>query len=82
MFHNDCVKSFVSSHSREELEKVHAGVVSRLEEVAELLALDTSNLRTKTVLGALLTIYAHCRDIVRDLLLKNTFSAEDFEWTR
>ncbi|KAF6274521.1 dynein axonemal heavy chain 14 [Rhinolophus ferrumequinum] len=82
MFYNDCVRSFMSSHSREELEKVHAGMLCGLEEVAELVVLDTNNSRTKTVLGALLTLYVHCRDIVRDLLLKNICNAEDFEWTR
>ncbi|XP_016076637.1 PREDICTED: dynein heavy chain 14, axonemal [Miniopterus natalensis] len=82
IFYNECVKSFASSHSREELEKVHAGIICHLEEVAELVVLDSSNSRTKIVLGALVTIYVHCRDIVRDLLLKNIFNAEDFEWTR
>nr|KAF6395182.1 dynein axonemal heavy chain 14 [Rousettus aegyptiacus] len=82
MFYNDCVKSFVSSHSRGQLEKVHADTMRRLEEVAELVGLDTNNSRTKTVLGALLSLCVHCRDIVRDLLLKNIFNAEDFEWTR
>nr|XP_031294136.1 dynein heavy chain 14, axonemal [Camelus dromedarius] len=82
MFYNDCIKSFMSSHSREEVEKVHAGMLRHLEEAAELVVLDASNSRTKTVLGALLTLYVHCRDIVRDLLLKGIFNAEDFEWTR
>ncbi|ELK08885.1 Dynein heavy chain 14, axonemal [Pteropus alecto] len=82
MFYNDCVKSFVSSHPREQLEKVHADTIRRLEEVAEMVGLDTNNSRTKTVLGALLSLCVHCRDIVRDLLLKNIFNAEDFEWTR
>ncbi|XP_036133659.1 dynein heavy chain 14, axonemal-like [Molossus molossus] len=82
IFYNDCVESFVSSHAKEELEKVHAGIMHHLDEVAKLVVLDTSNTRTKTVLGALFTIYVHCRDIVRDLLLKNIFNAEDFEWTR
>ncbi|XP_074241361.1 dynein axonemal heavy chain 14 isoform X3 [Saimiri boliviensis] len=82
MFYNDCIKSFVSSHSREKLEKVHAGLICHLEEVAELVVLDTSNSRTKAVLEALLTLYVHCRDIVINLLLKNIFNAEDFEWTR
>lgn len=82
MFYNDCVKSFVSSHSRAELEKVHAGVIRHLEEIAGLAALDTSNTRTQAVLGALLTLCVHCRDIVRDLLLKDISSEGDFEWTR
>ncbi|XP_054432748.1 dynein axonemal heavy chain 14 [Pteronotus mesoamericanus] len=82
IFYNDCVKSFVSSHSREEVQKVHAGIICHLGETAELVVLDTSNARMKTVLGALLTLYVHCRDIVSDLLLKNIFSAQDFEWTR
>uniref|UniRef100_A0A8D0YMW3 AAA+ ATPase domain-containing protein n=1 Tax=Sus scrofa TaxID=9823 RepID=A0A8D0YMW3_PIG len=82
MFYNDCIKSFVSSHAEEEVEKVHAGIIHHLEEVAELVVLDSSNTRTKAVLGALLTLYVHCRDIVRDLLLKSIFNAEDFEWTR
>ncbi|XP_006742450.1 dynein heavy chain 14, axonemal-like, partial [Leptonychotes weddellii] len=82
MFYNDCIKSFVSSHSRAELEKVHAGVIHHLEEIAELVALDTNNSRTQVVLGALLTLRVHCRDIVRDLLLKGISSAGDFEWTR
>ncbi|XP_054190338.1 dynein axonemal heavy chain 14 isoform X15 [Homo sapiens] len=82
MFYNDCVKSFVSSYSREKLEKVHAGLMCHLEEVADLVVLDTSNSRTKAILGALLILYVHCRDIVINLLLKNIFNAEDFEWTR
>ncbi|XP_077934784.1 dynein axonemal heavy chain 14 [Halichoerus grypus] len=82
MFYNDCIKSFMSSHSRAELEKVHAGVIHHLEEIAELVALDTNNSRTQVVLGALLTLCVHCRDIVRDLLLKGISSAGDFEWTR
>lgn len=44
--------------------------------------MDTSNARTKVVLGALITLYVHCKDIVSDLLLKNIFNDEDFEWTR
>ncbi|XP_060048420.1 dynein axonemal heavy chain 14 isoform X2 [Erinaceus europaeus] len=82
MFFDDCIKSFVSSHSREELEKVHIGMLSRLEEIADLVVRGSSNMRTKAVLGALLTLDSHCRDIVRDLLLKNIFNVEDFEWTR
>uniref|UniRef100_A0A2K6F430 Dynein axonemal heavy chain 14 n=1 Tax=Propithecus coquereli TaxID=379532 RepID=A0A2K6F430_PROCO len=82
MFFDDCIKSFGSSHSKEELESVHAGVICHLEEVAGLVVLDTSNSRTKAVLGALLTLYVHCRDIVINLLLKNIFNEEDFEWTR
>ncbi|XP_011359187.1 dynein heavy chain 14, axonemal [Pteropus vampyrus] len=39
MFYNDCVKSFVSSHPREQLEKVHADTIRRLEEVAEMVGL-------------------------------------------
>ncbi|KAM5238846.1 dynein axonemal heavy chain 14 [Ctenodactylus gundi] len=82
MFYNDCIKSFVSSRSREQLEKVHAGVLRLLEEAAEQVAQNTGNTRTQAVLGAVLTLYVHCRDIVFDLLLKNISSAEDFEWTR
>lgn len=82
MFYNDCIKSFVSSHSRAELEMVHASVIRHLEEIAELVALDTNNSRTQVVLGALLTLCVHCRDIMRDLLLKGISSAGDFEWTR
>ncbi|XP_069879248.1 LOW QUALITY PROTEIN: dynein axonemal heavy chain 14 [Dipodomys merriami] len=82
MFHNDCIRSFVSSNPREELEKVHVAVIWHLKEVAELIGLNTSNSRTKTVLEALLTHYVHSRDIVMDLLLKNIFNAEDFEWSR
>ena len=82
MFYNDCVQSFVSSHPREELGRVHAGVLRHLEETAELVVLGTGNARTKTVLGALLALHVHCRDIVGDLLLKSIFRAEDFEWTR
>ncbi|KAM6217436.1 dynein axonemal heavy chain 14 [Rhynchocyon petersi] len=82
MFYNDCVKSFVSPHSKENLEKVHLGVLRYLEEVADLIELNMSNSRTKSVLGALVTLYVYCRDIVTSLLLKNIFSAVDFEWTR
>uniref|UniRef100_A0A8C5LFK9 Dynein, axonemal, heavy chain 14 n=1 Tax=Jaculus jaculus TaxID=51337 RepID=A0A8C5LFK9_JACJA len=82
MFHNDCVNSFTGSHSRKELEEVHAGVVYCLGEVSKLVVQTTNNARTKTVLGGLLTLYVYSRDIVTDLLLKNIFSAEDFEWTR
>ena len=82
IFYNDCIKSFVSSHPKKELEKVHAHMIHHLEEVAELVVLDTHNSRAKVVLGALLTLYVHCRDTVRDLLLKSIFNADDFEWTR
>uniref|UniRef100_A0A8C9K0H7 Dynein axonemal heavy chain 14 n=1 Tax=Panthera tigris altaica TaxID=74533 RepID=A0A8C9K0H7_PANTA len=82
MFSNDCIRSFASSRSREELEKVRAGLMGQLEEISELVALDCGNARTKAVLGALLTLYVHCRDIVGDVLLKGVFSADDFEWTR
>ncbi|XP_077659064.1 dynein axonemal heavy chain 14 [Urocitellus parryii] len=82
MFYNDCIKSFMSSHSKEKLEQVHSNVMCHLEEAAELVVLNTNTSRTKTALGAFLTLYVHCRDIVMDLLLKNVFNAEDFEWTR
>lgn len=82
MFSNDCIRSFASSRSREELEKVRAGLMGQLEEISELVALGRGNARTKAVLGALLTLYVHCRDIVGDLLLTGVFSADDFEWTR
>ncbi|EPQ07948.1 Dynein heavy chain 6, axonemal [Myotis brandtii] len=82
IFYNDCTKSFVSSDPREGLEKAHADLIQHLEQIAELVVLDTSNARTKVVLGALITLYVHCKDIVSDLLLKNIFNAEDFEWTR
>jgi hypothetical protein len=82
MFYNDCIKSFESSHSKEELEKVHIDVMNHLKEIAELVVINTSNLRAKSVLEALLTLYVYCRDIVVDLLLKDIFHAEDFEWTR
>ncbi|KAG8519328.1 Dynein heavy chain 2, axonemal, partial [Galemys pyrenaicus] len=82
MFFNDCIKSFLSPHSREELKNVHAHVLCHLEEVAVLVVLESSDSRAKVVLGALLTLYVYCRDIVKNLLLKNILSAEDFEWTR
>uniref|UniRef100_A0A4W2H6H3 Dynein axonemal heavy chain 14 n=1 Tax=Bos indicus x Bos taurus TaxID=30522 RepID=A0A4W2H6H3_BOBOX len=82
IFYNDCIKSFVSSHPKKEVEKVHAHMIHHLEEVAELVVLDTHNSRAKVVLGALLTLYVHCRDTVRNLLLKSIFNADDFEWTR
>ncbi|XP_004692998.1 PREDICTED: dynein heavy chain 14, axonemal [Condylura cristata] len=82
MFFNDCVKSFFNSHSREDLENVHAGLICRIEEIAALVLLDSSNSRAKAVVGALLTLYVYCRDIVKNLLLKNIFNVEDFEWTR
>ncbi|ELK32136.1 Dynein heavy chain 14, axonemal [Myotis davidii] len=82
MFYNDCTKSFTSSDPREGLEKAHADLIQHLEQIAGLVVLDTSNARTKVVLGALITLYVHCKDIVSDLLLKNIFNAEDFEWTR
>ncbi|XP_051041734.1 dynein axonemal heavy chain 14 [Phodopus roborovskii] len=82
MFYNDCMKSFMSSNSREKLEAVHASVLGRIEDLAMLVTLNTNNLRTKVMLAAMLTISVHCRDIVTDLLAKNISSAEDFEWTR
>ncbi|XP_035872076.1 dynein heavy chain 14, axonemal [Phyllostomus discolor] len=82
MFYNDCVTSFGSSHPREELERTLERILGRLEETAELVVLGSGNTRTKTALGALLTLHVHCRDVVRGLLLKGVFSAEDFEWTR
>ncbi|XP_062066750.1 dynein axonemal heavy chain 14-like [Lepus europaeus] len=80
IFYDDCIKSFTSSQSREALENVHAGVLGHLEEAAELL--DTSNAQTRAVLGALLILYVHCRDVVRNLLLQDTCKQDDFEWTR
>ncbi|KAM5302059.1 dynein axonemal heavy chain 14 [Glossophaga mutica] len=82
MFHNDCVSSFVSPHPQEELQRVHAGVLGRLEEAAALVAQGSGNARARAVLGALLTLHVHCRDVARGLLLRSVFSAEDFEWTR
>nr|KAF6302477.1 dynein axonemal heavy chain 14 [Pipistrellus kuhlii] len=82
IFYNDCTRSFASSQPREELEEVHASLVRHLGQISELVVLDTSNARTKAVLGALITLYVHCKDIVQDLLNKSVFSEEDFEWTR
>ncbi|XP_042636359.1 dynein axonemal heavy chain 14 [Orycteropus afer afer] len=82
MFYNDCIKSFMSSHSKEDLEKVLVGVLGILEEITDLIVLDINNSRKKAVLGSLLILYVHCRDIVRNLLSKNIFNGEDFEWTR
>lgn len=82
MFYDDCVKSFGSSHPRAGLERALAGVLGRLEEAAELVVLGSGSPRTKTALGALLTLHVHCRDVVRRLLLRSVSSAEDFEWTR
>nr|XP_051677372.1 dynein axonemal heavy chain 14 isoform X4 [Oryctolagus cuniculus] len=80
IFYDDCIKSFASAQSREALENIHAGVLGRLEEAAELL--DTSNAQTRAVLGALLILYVHCRDVVRSLLLQDICKEDDFEWTR
>lgn len=82
MFCSDCIKSFMSYHPKEALEKVRAGVLGRVEQLAELMLRDACNSRRKAVLGALLILYVHCRDLVINLLLKNVFTAEDFEWSR
>ncbi|XP_058525212.1 dynein axonemal heavy chain 14 isoform X2 [Ochotona princeps] len=82
MFCSDCIKSFMSYQPKEALEKVRAGVLDRLEQLAELMLRDACNSRRKAVLGALLILYVHCRDLVINLLLKNVFKAEDFEWSR
>jgi dynein heavy chain, axonemal len=36
----------------------------------------------RTLLGALLTIDVHARDVTRQLLAKNTKSLTDFDWTK
>ncbi|XP_040848561.1 dynein heavy chain 14, axonemal-like [Ochotona curzoniae] len=82
MFCSDCIKSFMSYHPKEALEKVRAGVLGRVEQLAELMLRDACNSRRKAVLGALLILYVHCRDLVINLLLRNVFKAEDFEWSR
>lgn len=82
MFSSDCIRSFASPRSREALEEVRATLMGRLEEITELVALGAGGARTKAVLGALLTLYVHCRDTVGGLLLKGVLSADDFEWTR
>nr|XP_042114676.1 dynein axonemal heavy chain 14 isoform X2 [Peromyscus maniculatus bairdii] len=82
MFYNDCVKGLISSNSREKLEAVHKNLLGQMNNLAVLVTLNTSNLRTKAMLAAVLTISVHCRDVVTDLLAKNISSAEDFEWTR
>lgn len=82
MFYNDCLNSFISYNPREKLEAVHARVLHHLRNIAVLVTLNTSNPRTKTMLAATIIIYVHCRDILADMLAKNIFSAQDFEWTR
>ncbi|ERE72969.1 dynein heavy chain 14, axonemal-like protein [Cricetulus griseus] len=82
MFYNDCMKGFMSSNVRKSLEAVHANVLCHMEDLVVLVTLNAGKFRTKVMLAAMLTITAHCRDIVTDLLAKNICSAEDFEWTR
>uniref|UniRef100_A0A8I6AN36 Dynein axonemal heavy chain 14 n=1 Tax=Rattus norvegicus TaxID=10116 RepID=A0A8I6AN36_RAT len=82
MFYNDCLKGFMSYNPREKLEAVHARVLHQLDDIAMLVTQNTSNLRTKTMLAATLIIYVHCRDILTDLLVKNIFNMQDFEWCR
>ncbi|XP_028903273.1 dynein heavy chain 14, axonemal isoform X3 [Ornithorhynchus anatinus] len=82
MFNKDCVKSFQSSNPKKELEKVHAELVNHLEKLADLGVSDNLHFRTKTTLEALLTLYVHCRDILTDLIHKQIFKLNDFEWTR
>lgn len=82
MFCSNRIKSFMSYHPKEALEKVRAGVLGRVEQLAELMLRDACNSRRKAVLGALLILYVHCRDLVINLLLRNVFKAEDFEWSR
>lgn len=82
MFCSDCIKSFMSYQPKEALEKVRAGVLGRVEQLAELMLRDACNSRRKAVLGALLILHVHCRDLVINLLLRNVFKAEDFEWSR
>ncbi|XP_031192756.1 dynein heavy chain 14, axonemal isoform X3 [Mastomys coucha] len=82
MFYNNCLKGFMSYNPRESLEAVHAYVLRHLEDIAVLVAENTSNSRTKTMLASTMIIYVHCRDIMTNMLVKNIFSAQDFEWTR
>lgn len=82
MFDIDCIISFMSFYLRKELEKVYVGLICRLEEIVELVVLDISNFRIRVVFGVLFIFYVYCRDRVRDLLFKNIFSVEDFEWIR
>ncbi|XP_038617180.1 dynein heavy chain 14, axonemal [Tachyglossus aculeatus] len=82
MFNKDCVKSFQSSNPKKELEKVHAELVNHLEKLADLGVSDNLHFRTKTTLEALLTLYVHCRDILTDLIHRQIFKLNDFEWTR
>ena len=73
-----------TDHHKDKSRKAHlfqSGFSSPVSH-AELVVLDTHNSRAKVVLGALLTLYVHCRDTVRNLLLKSIFNADDFEWTR
>lgn len=72
----------MSYNPREKLEAVHARVLHQLDDIAMLVTQNTSNLRTKTMLAATLIIYVHCRDILTDLLVKNIFNMQDFEWCR
>nr|XP_048295519.1 dynein axonemal heavy chain 14 [Myodes glareolus] len=81
MFYSYCMKGFMSSNPREKLAVAHARVLSQMEDLGALVTLNTSNLRTKAMLAAMLTISVYCRDIVTDLLDKNISSAEDFDWT-
>lgn len=82
IFYNDCLNSFISYNPREKLEAVHARVLHNLKDIAVLVTRNTSNPRTKTMLAATMVIYVHCREILTDILAKNIFSAQDFEWTR
>jgi len=53
--------------------------VQQVSELTRLVRGDVSSLARK-LLGALITIDVHSRDIVSSLLAKGTSSTQDFEW--
>ncbi|XP_078399007.1 dynein axonemal heavy chain 6-like, partial [Cetorhinus maximus] len=81
MFSWDCEKCFNGSRPRSQLQDVRMVLMSRLGALAELMSTPLRAFQ-ETVLETLLTINVHCRDVLTDLITKNIFKADDFEWTR
>lgn len=55
--------------------------IRQIDFMVQLTRADLSKLQ-RTLLGALLTIDVHARDVTRSLISRNTQSLSDFEWTK
>ncbi|XP_038654802.1 dynein heavy chain 14, axonemal-like [Scyliorhinus canicula] len=81
MFNRNCEKCFSGPKPLSQLQNVHLVLMNRLDVLADLMSTPLRAFQ-ETVLETLLTIIVHCRDILSDLIDKNIFKADDFEWTR